>query len=265
MFNSSSTENAVQRATSEFQRIGARELELETECASKRAELATAKTAAGSAIVDGDKSTVGKVVRLAAEVDSFECALDACHARRITAIQDLLRAKAQERRRLAAEKRDELGALEAKTAKHLQALAELEGVPYSFFILGQQPVGDAGNGFHTPLSTRLRIEAEDLESQAVELESRGVSRRGVVDINGATNTQDLIKALLREEKDIPSVSAVLAWAAACESAAAPRAFGANPRRFHLVWNGGTIDHEHSYVYVAELGRQGGPVTATFRA
>lgn len=255
MFNPIPKVTPEQEARTEFERINARELELETECASKRAGLAMAKTAAGSAIVDGGGSTVGEVVRLAAEVESFEYALVACHARRVSAIENLLRARAQERRQLAAEKRGELRTLEAKTGKFLQALSELEGVDYSSFILGQQPVEDAGEGFHRPRSTRLRIEAENLETQATELESRGVLRHGTVDLMDATCTEDLVRALLREEKDVPSVSAVLAWASACESAAAPRIFGDNKRRFRVVWRDGVIDREQSYVFVPELGRR----------
>ena len=270
-----------EQAAAEIERFATREIELFAQREVKLTDLVQAERQAGEAYLDGDpKASVGRAVRLKAETEALGRALDACHVRRLTAVEKQLAAKVAGLRQQAAGKRSELATLESKTARLLAQLGELEGgIPYSRAILSAEPSPDGG--YHTPRSATLRSEAEGFDKQAAELESRGIEDHGSIDCEGTV--KDLIQAVLREGRAVPTVQAIQEWVAAVREAARTR--GAGPlldsppvelrllpsgpavtvgRRFRLVWRKGAIDRERSNMFLPAAGLKSREHPATTR-
>lgn len=270
-----------EQAVAEIARLADLEITLLDQREQKRAELAQAEKAAGEAYLDGQtEGAVDVTLRLKTEVEALGRALDACHVRRLTAVEKQLAAKVAGLRQQAAGKRSKLATLESKTARLLAQLGELEGgIPYSRVILSAEPSPDGG--YHTPRSATLRSEAEGFDKQAAELESRGIEDHGSIDCEGTV--KDLIQAVLREERAVPTVQAIQEWVAAVRKAARKR--GAGPlldsppvefrrspsgpavtagRRFRLVWRKGAIDREGSHMFLPAAGLKSQEHPATTR-
>lgn len=170
-----------------------REAQLAAMLAQAGTRLEELEARAGDAYLDGDEHPMAEVAELRLQVDTLNAALVAIERRREPARLARRLAEAAQARRQAADMRSELADLEAKTAKHLEALSKLEGVEFTSGILSSQPAGSwraadwvsdpepwraarelhqepAGAGYATPRSRRLRQEIEDLEQQALAIE-----------------------------------------------------------------------------------------------
>jgi hypothetical protein len=244
----------VEQAAAEIIALGQREVELLHERQAKASQLKEAEAEAGVAYLDSQPTgAVDQVLKLQAEIAAIGRAMGVCQLRRLDAIRSKWKIEARELQRQAAEKQRELGNVEAKTGKLLAQLSEIEGVVYNPEILLRQ--GDADGQLLVPGSARLRAEVDHLQGSASELEQRDLPKAGNIDIQDASNVDVLLSALARHEGYTPSIESVLNWAVACETAAAPRTFGDNKRRFRVIWDAaGRIDPRHSYVFVKALAR-----------
>lgn len=124
----------------------------------------------------GDFSAIEESGRFHGEIHTIEGALHLLDLDAEEAGRMLLEAKARELRGLAAGKRAELVALNAKTAELLEQVSALEDVPYTHgieLLLGLVPAGDR----KAPLSRRLRMQIEELERGAVRLEQKLTAER----------------------------------------------------------------------------------------
>lgn len=230
--------------------LAAKETELLARRLTAVAAVTAASAAAGEALIDSDGQgapAVDGITRARDAVTAIDAALVACRARRLEAIAAKRKTGAAALRKQASDLRGQLTRLEEKTAKALQALADLQGVPYS----AQPAPALVGQ---IPKSAQLQSQISSADQQAADLE-RDVPTSGSVDVEDATDVEPLLKAMLRTEAAIPTVRAVIDWARAVEQHAR-RAFGENPRRFHLVWKDGQVDAAESYIQVGALAKVG---------
>lgn len=240
----------VEQAAAEIVQHGRRELELLRERQAKADALKKVEAQAGAEYLDGQSGgAVDKVLKLQLELAAIGRAEDLCHARRLAAITRKWSAEVSELREQIAGKQKEIDALRAKTAVHLAALSDLEGVPYTGEILRSQP--NNLNWKHVPRSVALELEARALGDRLEVLERRKIANAGVVDIgpDEVTGIEALLVAVARHEGETPSVEAVLEWAGAVEQG---RTFGELARRYRLVWKEGNIDVSESYTLVPDL-------------
>jgi hypothetical protein len=173
--------------------MDSREAQLSAMSAQLGLKLDQAEACAGDAFLDGDESVLKEVAELRLQADGVTAALKALDRRRSPLKESRRRAEAAELRNQAESKRKQLAEVNAKTAKLLGQLAQIEGVEFTHSILSSQSAGawlnaadyttnppthlaahelvrDTGATFATPLSRKLRAEAEALEFRAVEIE-----------------------------------------------------------------------------------------------
>ena len=159
--------------------------------------LEAAEAIAGESYLAGDRGAVREIGEFEAEISLIERrALPELDRRQARAEVELKRATAADLRQQAERKKDELALLEQKTAKHLQALSELEETEYDGCILQAQRAGEwvtlqgglnrpapwqgplecttdptNHNPYAVPRSRRLRDEIAGLELKAGEIET----------------------------------------------------------------------------------------------
>lgn len=254
-----------------------REIDLVGRLRAAKEKIGLAEAAAGAAILDSENETgapgcgvateaVDALARAKAEVQALESAIKACRVRRLEAVKTKRAEAAAALRKQAAEMREQLEKLKAKTAKHLAEISELEGMPFAL-----TPAPAPGMWGTVPLSQTLQNDAlaADLKAASLEVE---VPRNGSVTIDDATSVDPLILAVLQHPSDGPAAEDIAAWAAAVETRGVdtgastyaprqPRAFGSHHRRLHLEWKNGAIDTGESFIQVGALARRPpGPVT-----
>ncbi len=241
----------VEQAAAEIVEHGRRELELVLDRQAKAGQVKEAEERAGAEYLDGQSGgAVDKVLKLQLELAAIGRAEDLCHARRLAAITRKWNAELNELLEQIAGNRKQTELLQAKTAVHLAALSDLEGVPYTNEILRSQPNDLSWK--HVPRCVALEIEGRVLEDRLEVLERRKIATSGVIDVGPAEVTEitALLDALVGHEGEIPDVQAVLDWCAACERGLT---FGDLPRRFRLVWDETRrINLAESYVLVPGL-------------
>ncbi|HEY1160982.1 MAG TPA: hypothetical protein VGE83_10150 [Terracidiphilus sp.] len=240
----------VEQAAAEIAQFGRRELELVLDRQAKAGQMKEAEERAGAEYLDGQSGgAVDKVLKLQLELAAIGRAGDLCHARRLAAITRKWSAEASELREQIAGKQEQIEALQAKTAVHLAALSDLEGVPYSNEILRSQP--NDLNWKHVPRSVALERGARALGDRLEVLERRKIATSGVIDIgpDEVTGIEALLAAVAAHEGETPGIEAVLDWCAACERGTS---FGELARRYRLAWKEGTIDVCESYTLVPDL-------------
>ncbi len=240
----------MEQAAAEILEHGRRELELVRERQTKADALKKVEAQAGVEYLDNQSGgAVDQVLRLQVELAAIGRAMSVCHARRLEAIKRKWAAEGAELREQIAGTQKQIEALQAKTAVHLSALSDLEGVPYSNGILSQLP--NDLNWKHVPRSVALEREVRALGDRLEVLERRKIATSGVIDIgpDEVTAIEPLLAAVAAHEGETPSVEAVLEWAGAVEQG---RAFGELARRYWLVWKEGNIDVSESYTLVPDL-------------
>jgi hypothetical protein len=238
----------VKEAAAEILEHGRRELELVLDREARADALKKVEAQAGVEYLDNQSGgAVDQVLRLQVELATIGRAMSVCHARRLEAIKRKWAAEASELREQIAGKQKEIEALQAKTAVHLGALSDLEGVPYSDEILRQQP--NDLDWRHVPRSVGLEREAAALRDRLEVLERRKVATSGVIDIDEVTGIEALSAAVAAHEGETPGIEAVLDWCAACERGTS---FGELARRYRLVWKEGNIDVSESYTLIPDL-------------
>jgi hypothetical protein len=81
------------------------------------------------------------------------------------------------------------------------------------------------------------------------LETIPVDDFGVADTGpAATGDEDVIRAVLKQDRITPSIDAIRAWLDAVQRKAG-RPFGDAARRVHVVWKRGEIERDQSWVQV----------------
>jgi hypothetical protein len=236
--------------TNEFEKIVGREIALTNRKRGAIMQLASAKEAAGSAMVDGEGfAEVEAVAKLTGEIDTLSRAVAIIRERRPAAITAEYRKEAEVLRARQAAKQKELTSHTAKVLKLVAQLSDLEGVK-----LGEWLYTDSGGNAR---SEKLELEIRDLNQKADALESAGVAHYGCTDLDGVTTDAEVIEAILRHKSAGPSVEAIQKWISACaNSNRVPDCdFGASPRRVRVEWNDGEIDLNASYIFVLSLTKK----------
>jgi hypothetical protein len=162
--------------------------------------LEIAKREMGERYLEGDRSNLTEVSGLTVELEALERALNTLDGRERTAQVELKRATAGALRNQAEDKRRQLEELNAATGLLLNQLTALEQPesPFTHSILSSQPLAGAWLGLTTlktnrdswlgfwelqadqpgkpnlcaPLSRRLRVEIERLETEASTIEAK---------------------------------------------------------------------------------------------
>lgn len=242
-----STNDVERYATKEVELIGRRRAATEA--------ITTAEQAAGTALLDAGEgeavtAPVEAVMRAKAQVSALDAAIHACRSRRLEAIRAKRQGDAAGLREQIIELREQLEKLEAKIAKHVAAISELQGAPF---------VALPASGWNQVSRWQeLQNQIASFEIRAAALEAAEVPRGGVVDVQGVTTPDQLLLAALLHESDGPSVESIIAWAVGCEKhgrvsrmghSMDQRDFGDNLRNFHLVWRNGVIVYDESHVQV----------------
>ena len=202
----------------ELEKNAQKEVELIGKKQKKVQELTEVEEAQGREFLETGKSKIGRVLKLKAELGMIDSALKACRASRGNAIKAKVAAEAAGLRRQIGEKQSELESHEAKRAKHLAALSELEDVVFTPLILGLQPVDPfmPSRGYYAPRSAKLRAEIDSLQRQAGELSRWQVPDSGSVSIEG-TSIDQLLMAVMTHSSLVPNAEDVMKWHAACEA------------------------------------------------
>ncbi len=263
-------EKSTDQLAADVEKWAVKELSLMRQQRDAAARIAALEVNAGDALLDaegeGEPGTapIDAVVRARAEAAAIAAAIGSCRLRRLQAIQAKRVGAAAEFRGQALALRRQLDVLEQKTAKLMQTLGELQGMPFS-----ASPTPTAPG---IPLSQLLLNKIQAAESQSSSLEGE-LPRAGTVDVEDATGVEALVAAALRVDAEAPTTASILEWAASVERQA-KRDFGRQPRRYRLVWRDGMIDTAESYIQVSALiktteGTLGGAVrelgTDQFRA
>jgi len=230
-----------------------KEIELVARLRTANERVASVEAAAGSAFLDAEESTdsgetssvaVEVLMKARAEVSAIAAAIKTCRGRRLEAVAAKRRSTAAEMRKQVAELTSQLERLEAKTQKHIVAISELQGMPFTAAPTPTVP--------GIPLSQQLQNQITTLAQRAANLEG-SVPRHGHVHLDNVASSQELIDAVLRTEADGPDAATINAWASACE-AQNGRAFGEQNRIFRLYWKDGSIDFGASYIQIPDLAR-----------
>jgi hypothetical protein len=262
-------EKSTDQLAADVEKWAVKELSLMHQQRDAAAKVLALELNAGDALLDaeGDQPSTAPmdaVARARSEAAAVTAAIASCRLRRVQAITAKRAAAASELRREVMTLRRQRDALEKKTASLMDALGELQGMPYS-----ASPTPTAPG---IPLSQLLLNKIQAAESQASALECE-LPRSGEVSVEDVTGVEALVAAVLRVEVDVPNTPSILEWAASVELRSG-RLFGDHPRRFHLVWNDGLIDPGESYIQIpglvkATTGTLGGAVrelgTDQFRA
>lgn len=229
--------------TSDIGKYAAKEVELIGMARAASESLAAAEAAAGDAFLDSGETdaSTDAVVKARARAAGIRAAITTCRARRLEAVKVKRAGEAASLQKQVEQVRSQLEALNQKTAKCIEVLGELQGMPYSA-VPAPTTFG------MVPRSAQLENEIQALERRRIALGGE-LPRDGVADLQEATGMDALIAAVLTHESDTPTAEQVLSWADACE---AGQQFGERPRRWYLVWRGGIIDAARSYVLVPSL-------------
>ena len=242
-------EKSTDQLAADVEKWAVKELSLMQQQRDAAAKVLALELNAGDALLDaeGDQPStapIDAVVRARAEAAAVTAAIASCRLRRVQAITAKRAAAASELRREVMTLRRQRDALEKKTASLMDALGELQGMPYS-----ASPTPTAPG---IPLSQLLLNKIQAAESQASALEAE-LPRSGEVSVEDVTGVEALVAAVLRVEADVPNTPSILEWAASVEHQA-KREFGQQPRRYRLVWSDAEIDVDASYVQVPALIR-----------
>jgi hypothetical protein len=244
----------------ELEKIAGREIELTNRKTAALAQLASARDAAGIAMVESDaRVEIESVARLAAEVETATRAIELVRGRRPEAIAAENRKSAEAIRAEATTKKKEFDSLQSKTSKLFGEISKLEGVPYDNWVLGYQPEGCVPFDSvlkRTPKSEALALEVQSLESKADALQAASVPPHGYVDIE-ITSDEDAVLATLKHRSAGPSAEMVKKWLTSCadHNRVPGRSFGDLPRRVRIEWRDGAIDRNTSVVSVRALTRK----------
>jgi hypothetical protein len=271
--------NPLQEIDQQVEHLRTRERELTAERDTVRQELAAADAAVGDSYLDNPN--VAAVTKCSTDLRTHVAVLEkagfAARNRRFQLILARRKAEAAQLRIEAQTKRAEQHQINGQTAKHLAALSNLEGIEFTSWILRSQPAPDCerfsatgdvpqdqlgpadinwgprGPAYLVPRSRILSQTIRELEARAGQLETAPVADFGVADID-ATGAEDVIRGVLAQDKITPSIDAIRAWLDAVQRKA-ERPFGDAPRRVRVVWKGGEIDREQSYVQMLAWKRK----------
>jgi hypothetical protein len=244
----------LEQAAAQIAELGQREIALLERRRAKLAEAADAERLAGECLLDASADSaepdaaLEHCLRVKAEARALEHAIDASHRRRCAAVGRKRALEATELRSQSEGLKDEVKHIENGVAKHLSAIAEIEGVEIPMGLLSLAP------SFGKQLrSAQLRGEVLELESRAARLESEGIPRSGVIEgpQDPATSNEPMLEQLLQFEGEIPAIAAVFDWLHGCEQTAG-QPFGDAPRRYRLAWRDGRIDRSRSYIQAESL-------------
>ncbi len=192
----------VQQADAALADIETRRAQLAAALAKHGAELQEAEAALGEDFLCGKEDAARAVEDLRLRCDALTAALAALDKRQAVAVVNRRLAEAAELRRQAEAKRAELLELERKTAKHLMALSELEGVPYTRVILSSQRASGTWepavtatirnidylspaevirylasyDPYEVPKSRQLFVAIQELENQAAKIDGEIAAR-----------------------------------------------------------------------------------------
>lgn len=242
----------VERAAADLETYAVKEMKLVAALREAINRVSAAELSAGESLLDAPEgespeAVVAQIVHARAAVAAIEASIRACRARRREALQRKIAADAEVWRVRADEARAERARLEHRTAKHLDALRQLEGIEFI-------PAA-------TPKSSALGMRIAGAEDKAAKLEATSVPLDGGAQLDDVTSVIPLVDAVLRHESDGPSAQEVLAWAAACDPEAR---FGDLHRSFRLTWRDGVIGYRESYCQVAALAPSAGTSIYTLK-
>jgi hypothetical protein len=228
--------------------LAERELDLVKQKCAMQAALAALELEAGASLVDQEPDTapgaLDAVRRMQADLDFLENGLKACQARRLEAVHRDHEARLESLRESAAGPEKELASLKAKFEKHRRALVELAGIDLA--IVPAIP-GQASR------LAQLSAQIGTVGAQIAELERQRVHDYGSVDVD-AEDVDEAVLAVLNQPSIVPSAEAVFAWFDDVQGSAR-RDFGQYYKKFHIVWKGGVIDRDETYVLIEQLGQQ----------
>jgi hypothetical protein len=212
--------------------------------------IAAAESTAAVAMLDDDDpsgtnaaATIAGFDRANAEIRALNGAIAGCRTRRLDAIRAQRAQGVEKIRRDAADKMQQMRSVDSRAQKLLAQISELEECDYL-------PKA-------TPRSGRLRAEAEALERQAQDVEAQGVPDSGMIDLEAATTSEEVVVAALQFPADGPPAEKLFAWLESCERAAVQRCgsgFGDRPRRVRIEWDADGIKPS-SYVLCIALARK----------
>lgn len=237
-----------------------REISLTRKKATLESSLASVEGAAAAALLeaDEDSETIGEspslagLERVTAEIRSLGAAVAGCRVHRMNAIRAERAAEVKAIRDQANGKQAELESIDAETAGLLEKLSALQEMKYGPSILSTNP---AAGQFDIPKSARLRAEVGNLETRAAGIENSDVPGSGVVDLDTPADMDAVVLAALSHRSESPTAAEILAWHAACARRAEGRhtpISGHIVNRVRLVWKGGAINEQESYIFCKEL-------------
>lgn len=216
--------------------------------------LKEAERRAGDAFLENDTAgpEVDEVLRFRAEIEAIDRATTTVRERRTDAIVEEYKSEAARLRAEMTQKQKEASELRGKTMKLLQQLSELQDVQFTEQILKVQALD--GWNFAQPKLFKLEQDVLDLECRAINLEVSKVPEFGTIDLESATSTDEVIKAVLEHRSIGPSAVEVQRWSDAVEAGVRRKrnvGFNNLPRRVRLEWDATGIK-DSSYIYVSGL-------------
>lgn len=269
------TPRAVEKARADVARL----MQVEVDLSHRRvAKLVETGAPDGGCLLAGElagdaeamAAAAERVTRVAGEAAALASAIDAARRARTPAITAAWHAEAELKREEAVKLRTEAGARQVKTDEMLAALAEFEKVGYvpgprsqglaPGTPLSRQPIFGVDSNW--PLTVQLMLQADRLDEEAAQLETRAIVRAGAVSGNDA---EALFAAVASNPFILgPTLDEISAWIAAKDPAfrskwridrltrhlpvdeAAWRAAG----KYMLVWKAAGVDFDRSGVTVS---------------
>ena len=235
----------------ESRRLADFELAWSNKLVGKRGEIRDVEASLGDACnqpVEQSEAAVTKaserLAALHADIATIHRTIEAARQKRRTVLQELQVTRARELRRDAQETRRAADELMARGDKALAAFAEIEEVPL-------EKVVNVCRGYLTLRTDALRARASESEGRAQDLDRAGVPDAGIIDVDDVTGNDQVVDAALGQDVIAPAVDDIRAWLAAVEKAS-KKDFGDRPRRVRMLWRGGKINHEDSFVFVKSL-------------
>ena len=166
------------------------------------------------------------------DADQLERQIGATRQSRVTLLMERNHALAGELRSTAARLRKEAAEILATVELHLQALRELEGI--------------AVDNLPNRKSEELERQARRLESEAHDVAN--AKPRGYGNVR-ADSFDELLTAVFAELTVVPpTIASVQSWCETLDRQRFGRLAPECPRRFHLIWEEGEIDVQHSTVW-----------------
>ena len=173
-------------------------------------------------------------------------AMTACRQRRLAAVKAMREARASELEERVEGLRQESQTIISKVQKLTAKLTELLEVEVAVTVAVPGRFSKAQN---------LGLQIQGLEEKIFDLQHAELPAAGTVDLDGIISADEAALAVLSSESVCPSAESVIAWFSECQTAAS-QPFGDHQRRVYLVWQGGEIDRDQSYIQVGDFMQSG---------